>query len=288
MSPLAAAPGCLGPYRLERLLGQGSAGSVYLAEAPGDRAVALKVLPLQGAAEQHQRFEAEVRAARALAHPGIVAVLDAGVEHDLAWIAMEVAPGVPLERYTRPPRLLPEPLALWVAEQVARALAHAHAVGVIHRDVKPANVLVDLPARSVKVTDFGLARLADAAATRTGVLLGSPAYLAPEQLAGGPATAAGDVYALGATLFQLLAGRLPYEGRSMGELLREAAAGALPDLGALRPDLPPALVALVGAAIARRPLDRPPGAAALADALAVQRDALEHGAGGPKSRLPRL
>ena len=272
----------VGPYRVLRLLGRGAMGAVYLAQ-PAQRAslptaagladhdaLALKVVPLPQEAARltalQSRFAAEVALASRLRHPGIATTLAAGTEGGLAWIAMELAPGVPLDRYTRRARLLPEVLSLHLVQRIAEALDHAHRAGVVHRDIKPANVIVDLPGGSLRITDFGIAHLADAERTRTGLVLGSPAYLAPEQLAGGPASVAGDLYALGVTLFQLLTGRLPFDAASMGELLRQVAAAPPPPLVELRPDLPPALAAPLAGRAATPPaaaaVRLPPGAAA--------------------------
>ncbi|MBE0550066.1 MAG: serine/threonine protein kinase, partial [Rubrivivax sp.] len=215
-------------YRLLRIIGQGTQSTVFLAEREADaQAVALKLISLAGA-DQGARlaFLHSAAAARRLVHPGIVTVLAAGVEGALGWLAMEPVPGASLERYTRPSRLLPALLVLRVAEAVALALAYAHRQGVVHRDIKPPNILAHWPSDTVKLADFGLARVADAAQTATGLVLGSPGYMAPEQLAGGVPTPASDFYALGATLFQLLAGRLPHEAQALGELLRRVASGA--------------------------------------------------------------
>jgi len=288
-----ANPPLIGGYRLAGLIGSGAIGEVHLAvDSASGQQVALKVLRLAGADAQAQdeaqrRFIAEADAARRLVHPDIVRVLAAGVEAGSAWLAMELLAGCDLERYTRPARLLPEAVVLRVAERLARALAYAHAGGVIHRDLKPANVMVDWASDRVTLTDFGLARLADAERTRTGLVLGTPAYMAPEQLAGAPASTSGDLYALGVTLFQLLAGRLPHDSASLGELLRQVATEPAPDLRRLRPDLPPALAglpALVASLLAKRPTERPPGASALAESLKTLREALEAGPDGPKSR----
>ena len=298
----------VGPYRVLRLLGRGAMGAVYLAQPTqqsqatmaagpgGNDAVALKVLPLpreaDGRAALQSRFAAEMAMASRLRHPGIATTLAAGtegVDGGLAWIAMELAPGVPLDRYTRPARLLPEALVLHLVQRIAEALGHAHGAGVVHRDVKPANVMVELPTGSLRVTDFGIAHLADAERTRTGLVLGSPAFLAPEQLAGGAATPAGDLYALGVTLFQMLTGRLPFDAASMGELLRQVATAPPPPLAHLRPDLPPALAeplaTLLSRLLAKRPAQRPADAFALAAELVALRARLWPAAGGPKSRL---
>jgi serine/threonine protein kinase len=245
-------------YRLVRPLGQGLLGTVWLAVAPGSaEPVALKLIaPARGAGEAllqaNATFLREADVARHLpAHPDIVRVLAAGVERGSAWLAMELAPGCELSRYTTPARLLPEPVVLEIGRRLAEALEHAHRRGVVHRDIKPSNVLVDLPRGSLKLTDFGLARLAEAERTRTGLVMGTPAYMAPEQLGGAEADARGDVYALGVVLFQLLTGRLPFEAESLGELLRQAAHGTAPWLADLRPDLPRGVATALSACVAR-------------------------------------
>jgi serine/threonine-protein kinase len=272
-------------YRLLRLLGQGTQSVVHLAEREADgQVVALKVVNLAGAdAGARAAFLDCAETARRLVHPAIVAVLAAGVEGETGWLAMEPVAGVPLERYTRPARLLPEPVVLQVAEAVGSALAHAHRQGVVHRDVKPANILAHWPAATIKLADFGLARGADASRTGTGVVLGSPSYMAPEQLAGSVPTPASDFYALGVTLFQLLAGRLPHEAHALGELLRQVANDPAPDLRTLRPEVDAGLAALVARLLARHPGARPPDGDALLQALRALRAAPPAG-GVAKSR----
>jgi len=262
-------------HRLLRQLGQGTQSRVFLAEHLGSgQVVALKVASIgnaEGGSSARRAFLQAAQLAQGLVHPHIVSVLDAGVEGPLAWLRMEAVPGTDLTRYTRSPRLLPEVLVLRVAERVALALAHAHRQGVVHRDLKPANVLVDWPTDTVKLADFGLARTAGAVQTGTGIVLGTPAYMAPEQLAGSLPSAATDLYALGVLLFEMLAGRLPHEGRSMGELLKQVAQQTAPDLSSLRPDLPPALARrvadLVARLLAKSAHQRPADAAAVAAEL---------------------
>lgn len=267
MNPPASAatqPGQrFGNCRVVRPLGQGALGAVYLAidETTG-RPVALKLLRLSGddapsLAEASARFMAEAGIARRLVHPDIVAVLDAGEQEGRGWLAMELVPGGDLARYTQPARLLPEALVLRIHARLARALAHAHRQGVVHRDLKPSNVLIDWPTDTVKLADFGLARLADAEGTRTGLVLGSPAYMAPEQLAGAAPSPASDFYALGVTLYQLLAGRLPYDDASLGELLRQVATEPAPDIRLLRREASPALAELLAQLLSKRPAQRP-------------------------------
>lgn len=275
-SPLGAPPGLPTHYELLRLIGAGSFGSVHAAlDRRHDRLVALKLLPLADTlADTRQRFTAEAAVAQRLRHPDIVTTLDAGSAGTLGWLAMELVPGTALARYAHPRRLLPEALVLQAGRRIAMALAHAHTQGVVHRDLKPANVLVHWPTGVLKLGDFGLARSADASATRTGLMLGSPAYMAPELLAGAAPTAASDLYALGVTLFELLTGRLPFEagaGGAMGELLRQVARQPAPTLRTVSPDLPAALdgvEALVSTLLAKRAAERPARAADVATSLA--------------------
>ena len=264
----------VGPYRLERRLGRGALGEVHLAVHTGTgQVVALKTLLPQAAcgddeaAEARERFVTEAATAQRLSHPAIVTVHAAGDDAGVAWMAMEVLRGCDLDRYTRAPRLLPEALVVRIGERLARALAHAHAQGVVHRDIKPANVMFDLPGGTVKLTDFGIAGVADFSRTRTGVVLGTPLYMAPEQLAGASADARSDQYSLGVLLFHLLSGRLPHEATSLGDLLRQVARESAPDVLALRPTLSPALAAIVATALHKQPAARHAGMAAMAAAL---------------------
>ena len=267
-------------YRLQRLLGEGSHGQVYLADdLAGARSVALKLVALDSADDNPQArsaFLAVADTAQRLVHPAIVSVWAAGIEGRQGWLAMELVPGSDLSAHTRPATLLPVARAVHAAERVALALAHAHRQGVVHRDLKPANVLVDWPSDSVKLADFGLARAADALQTGTGLVPGSPAYMAPEQLAAAVPTPRSDLYALGVMLFELLTGRLPHEGVSMGDLLRRVAHEAAPDVRSLRPALPPALAGLVARLLAKRPVDRPADGEALALELRAVKSALRN------------
>lgn len=274
--PVAPAPAGLANYRIERPIGQGAAAQVYLArDLSNGRWVALKMLELAGSPaspEWHdalERFRREATVLHGLHHPGIVEVLDAGASEHGAWMAMEIVGGSDLSRYTRPARLLPPPLVAKIGARVADALDHAHRHGVIHRDIKPANVLVHWAADVVKIGDFGLARTGEHTQTRSGVALGSPDYMAPEQLAGGDVGPAADLYGLGATLFELLAGRRPHEAANLGALLRAVAGEPAPDLAQLKPELNAALCATVNALLAKDPSLRPADGAQVAAQLRV-------------------
>ncbi|MEO8298020.1 MAG: CHASE2 domain-containing protein [Burkholderiales bacterium] len=249
----------LGRFQLEREIGRGSMGRVYLAHTVDTHTpVAVKTLALarefDGFAlhEARTRFQREALAALRLHHPDIVRVLDAGEDQGYAWIAMDLLEGRDLAHYTQPGALLPVPEVLTICARVAGALAHAHAQGVIHRDIKPANVMIEPGSGQVKVTDFGIARITDAARTRTGLVLGSPSYMSPEQLAGRDVDGRSDLYSLGVVLFQLLTGRLPAQGHSMAALMHAVAHQTAPDVRSLRPRLPEVVANVVALALEKR------------------------------------
>ena len=262
----------VGGFPLVRTFAHGAMGELHLATDPASGLpLAIKTVRFAGSELTRQRFLRESAAAARLQHPGIVATYAAGVDGGgdtaMGWIAMEWVAGHDLSRYIEVQRLLPEPLVLDIVARAADALAHAHAHGVVHRDIKPANILVNLAAGVVKVSDFGCAHLSDAERSRSGLLVGSPAYMAPEQLAGTPLDGRCDIYALAVVLYQLLTGRLPFDSASMGELLTQIANHPAPLLAERRPELPPLLSDIVARGLAKQADLRQADAAQLAREL---------------------
>ena len=263
MAPATPATGSewpLGRFMVQRELGRGAMGAVYLGADPQSRRqVAIKTMALtqefsgDQLADARQRFLREAETAGRLRHPDIVTIVDAGEDRNLAYIAMELLSGYDLTRHTRANSLLPVPQVLQITARVADALAFAHKHGVIHRDVKPANVMIDPAIDQVKVTDFGIARVTDASKTRTGAVLGTPSYMSPEQLAGRRLDGRSDLYSLGVMLFQLLTGQLPMRGDSMAALMYAIANTPAPDVRSVRPELPQTLAEVVALALEKRP-----------------------------------
>ena len=263
-------------YRLEQLIGRGASAEVFRAtDLHTQHAVAIKLMAgstdqLTDAAGDNTR---ELDAARRLSHPGIAAVLDAGRSGHRNWLVMPLVAGAALTRYTERSRLLPEPLVLRLVASVARALAHAHAQGVVHRDLKPSNVMVDLTAAHATVLDFGVARIDQRLTTRTGLTLGTPSYMAPELLSGQAASPASDTYALGVMMFEMLCAQRPHQASSLGQLLRAIASEPAVDIRTRRADLPEAVAATANAMIGAQPTRRPHDLQALAvrlDQLAAE------------------
>jgi serine/threonine-protein kinase len=253
----------LGRYQVEKELGKGAMGVVYLGKDPKiGRVVAIKTMALSQEFEADElqdvkdRFFREAETAGRLNHPNIVTIFDAGEEHDLAFIAMEFLKGRDLAPYIKPDNLLPQPKVLSIVARVAEALSYAHVNNVVHRDIKPANIMYDLESDTVKVTDFGIARITDSSKTKTGMVLGTPSYMSPEQLAGKKIEGRSDLFSLGATLYQLLSGQLPFRGDSMAQLMFKIANEPHADILNYIPDLAPGLVALIDRSLAKNPDDR--------------------------------
>ncbi len=259
-----------GRYRLDAIVGEGGMAVVWRArDLLLDREVAVKVLREQFAADPEflERFHTEARLAAALNDPGVVAVYDVGEDAGRHYLVMEFVPGRDLKTLIREEAPLPCERAVGIAIALARSVAAAHRLGLVHRDIKPQNVLMT-PDGRMKVADFGIARSITAARLTTpGLVMGTVHYVAPEQVAGEVATPASDVYSLGVVLYELLCGRVPFEAESsVGVAMRILHEEPVP-VQTQNPGVPPALAGIVARAMARRPEDRFPDAAALADEL---------------------
>ncbi len=253
----------LGRYQVEKELGKGAMGVVYLGRDPKiNRVVAIKTMALSQEFDEDElkdvkeRFFREAETAGRLNHPNIVQIYDAGEEHDLAFIAMEFLKGKDLVAHTKPGNLLPLPKAMNIVMHVAEALSYAHANNVVHRDIKPANFMYEPESDKVKVTDFGIARITDSSKTKTGMVLGTPSYMSPEQLSGKKIDGRSDLFSLGVTLYQLASGKLPFEGDSMAQLMFKIANDQQPDIRTIKPELPDCLVAIIDRALLKDPEQR--------------------------------
>lgn len=238
----------LGRYQVEKELGKGAMGVVYLGRDPKiGRMVAIKTMALSAdfasddLAEVKARFFREAEAAGNLSHPHIVQIFDAGEEHDLAYIAMEFIQGYDLVRHTKANALLPVTEALKYIADAADALDYAHQRNIVHRDIKPANLMLLEATKTIKVTDFGVARITDASKTKTGMVLGTPSYMSPEQLSGKKVDGRSDLFSLGVTLYQLLTGSLPFQAESLATLMFKIANEPQLPITQVRSTLPPAL-----------------------------------------------
>ena len=270
-------------YRIEQPIGQGGMASVYLAhDEELDRPVALKILAdnLAGDATLRDRFEREARLAARLSHPNVVHVFDVGESEGRPFIVMEYVEGDTLaDELARHGALAPA-RAVELALQICSGLKAAHASGLVHRDVKPRNLLLR-PDGVLKIADFGIARAAESTRlTEIGTILGTAAYLAPEQAEGLEATPAADLYSVGAVLYEVLTGRVPYAATSLVELLAKQQAGPPAPIGGV----PAVLERAVVRCLEPDPAERPPSAGALAAELTAAQSPtipLERGAPGP-------
>jgi beta-lactam-binding protein with PASTA domain len=259
-----------GRYRLVELLGQGGMATIYRArDSQLERDVAVKVLRTEYGADPDfgARFRHEAQAAASLNHPNVVSVFDYGTDPAGPYIVMELVDGEDLATILRRSGALPPRQAARLTAQAAHAIDAAHQAGVVHRDIKPGNVLVTRDGR-VKVTDFGIARaVAESALTLPGTTLGSVHYFSPEQARGETATPASDIYSLGIVLYELLTGRRPWEGDTAAAIATARLTGPVPSPSAVRSGIPPALEAIDRKALAQRPEDRFGSAAEMAAAL---------------------
>lgn len=214
----------IGRYEIQKELGRGAMGVVYLGKDPKiNRLVAIKTVRFDEVdpellEQTKQRFFREAEAAGTLNHPNIVTIYDVGEEEDLAYVAMELLDGSDLTPYIKQEKLLPVKELLRIMGCVAEGLAFAHERGIIHRDIKPANIML-LKDGSVKIADFGIARIATSSATQTGTVLGTPSYMSPEQVAGQKVDGRSDLFSLGVAMYELLCGQKPFSGESIASLM---------------------------------------------------------------------
>lgn len=253
----------LGRYMVEKELAKGAMGVVYLGRDPKiGRVVAIKTLALSeefDAAELQDvkaRFFREAETAGRLNHPNIVTIYDAGEEHDLAYIAMELLQGEDLTHFTHADHLLPLDKLVRIMIRVTEALDYAHGQQVVHRDIKPSNIMYDALTDTVKVTDFGIARITDSSKTKTGVVLGTPSYMSPEQLSGKKLDGRSDIFSLGVTFYSLLTGSLPFKADSMAALMYKIANEPHEDIRTLRPTLDERLAHIVNKMLEKNVLQR--------------------------------
>ena len=248
-------PSMLGRYKVLKELGRGAMGLVYLGKDPTiQRFVAIKTMRLDHIDQDDKlqevkaRFFREAESTGRLSHPNIVTIYDAGEENDLGYIAMELIEGTPLSQSARKPNLMPVNEVLLTIATVADALDYAHQQGVVHRDIKPANIMLTKD-RVVKVMDFGIAKMASSSKTQTNIVMGTPTYMSPEQIAGKKVDGRSDIFSLGIVLFELLTGQLPFTADNLSAVLFSITHHPHPPIQTVRPDLPPMVQEIVDRAL---------------------------------------
>ncbi len=253
----------LGRYEVEKELGRGVMGAVYLGRDPKiDRTVAIKTLALSQEFEAEElqevenRFFHEAAAAGRLNHPNIVTIYDAGEEHDLAYIAMEFIEGQPLSDYVQPKKLLAVETVLNIVAQVAGGLDYAYKQGVVHRDIKPGNIMYNDKSGLVKIADFGIARITSSSRTKTGAILGTPSYMSPEQISSQKVDGRSDIFSLGSTLYTLLTGKKAFSADSIAALSYQITSEKHPDPTKLREGLPNCVKNILDKALQKDPDNR--------------------------------
>ena len=261
-TPQAGSPSTLGRYKILKELGRGAMGVVYLGKDPTiHRFVAIKTMRLDETddldtlQEAKTRFFREAESTGRLSHPNIVTIFDAGEERSLGYIAMEVLEGTTLKDWSRKPNLLPCNKVISIVATVAEAIDYAHQQGVVHRDIKPANIMLTKD-EIIKVMDFGIAKMATSSKTKTNIVLGTPTYMSPEQIAGKKVDGRSDMFSLAVVLFELLTGRPPFLADNVSALLFTIAQTPHPSLKALRSDAPPAVKAVIDCALQKDPAQR--------------------------------
>jgi CHASE2 domain-containing sensor protein/tRNA A-37 threonylcarbamoyl transferase component Bud32 len=245
----------LGRYEITGELGRGAMGVVYKGQDPKiRRTVAIKTITLSefdedSLDEMKERFFREAESAGLLTHPNIVTIYDCGEEHDLAYIAMEYLEGIDLEKFTKKDNLFPMRKSLAVVADVAQALDYAHTKDIVHRDIKPANIMMLEDSEEIKVTDFGIARITSSSKTKTGVVLGTPSYMSPEQVSGKKVDGRSDIFSLGVVLFELLTGQKPFTGEDITSLMFKIAKEKHPSPREINPRIPSVLEKIIDKAL---------------------------------------
>ncbi len=274
-------PRMLDHYRLDKAVGKGAMGLVYLAhDTRRNRCAAIKTMALAQAFDEDEladvksRFFREAETAGRLKHPNIVTIYGTGEAAGLAYIAMEFLAGHDLVPHSKLAGLLPLPEVLSILARVADALDYAHRQNVVHRDIKPANIMYEAASDQVKVTDFGIARLTDSSRTKTGMVLGSPAYMSPEQIDGQRIDGRSDLFSLGVVLYQMCCGQPPFTGDSLGRLMFRITSEAPPDILGINSALPSELVVVINKALSKNVAGRYQSGAAMAAALRRCRETL--------------
>lgn len=269
----------LGRYEILEELGQGAMGVVYKARDPLiDRVVAIKTINLGHALDEkdrhEERFYQEARAAGRLSHPNIVTIHDIGESEDIAYIAMEFLQGRELRDIMNEGEQLALPQILAIATQVARGLAYAHEHGIVHRDIKPSNIMLVRDGH-VKITDFGIARMSTSGVrTQTGMVLGSPKYMSPEQVLGKTIDARSDIFSLGVTLYEMLTGMAPFRGDNVNVIMYQTLNVTPPPPSTLNPQVPEMLDYILAKALEKDLESRYQTALELAEDLRTCRETL--------------
>lgn len=269
----------LGRYEVLGELGQGAMGVVYKAKDPLiDRVVAIKTINLSLAMDEKEEYEGrfyqEAKAAGRLNHPNIVTIYDVGKSGDVAYIAMELLEGRELRDIMNESALLPVDQVLNIVAQVAQGLAYAHEHGIVHRDVKPSNIMV-IRDGHVKITDFGIARMASSSVrTQTGMVLGSPKYMSPEQVMGKSIDQRSDIFSLGVMLYEMLTGQAPFEGENVNAIMYQTLNAVPPPPNMMNPAIPEMVNFIVAKALAKGVEDRYQNAKDFAADLRTCRDTL--------------
>jgi len=273
----------LGRYEITKVLGRGAMSTVYLGVDPAiQRKVAIKTIALADEFDDkqldkaRQQFVREAESAGRLNHPDIVGIYDIGDDANIAYLAMEYFSGTPLIEYADRSKLMKPVKVLQLIARAADALDYAHGQNVVHRDVKPANIMYDAATDRLKITDFGIARLTDTSRTKTGVILGTPSYMSPEQLSASGVTGQSDLYSLGVTLFHLLTGEPPFRADSIPQLMDKIVHEIPQPVSALRSDLPECIDVIVKKTLAKNPQDRYQNGKAMARALLACCEQFKH------------